>query len=276
MPHIIESFTTSDGLKLQVNTWTVNNPKAIVFIAHGVAEHSGRYAHVAAALNHAGYQVVAPDHRSHGKSAGQPRAYVRDTTVFVDDLKALWDQVAEQYPGLPMFLVGHSMGGMIAAHFALRYQDRMRGLVTSGAGLLPGESIPWVVIMCARLIAWIAPKMPLAALDIRLISRDPAVVAQNERDPLVYHGKLRAGIGASLLANGAAALRQAHTLTLPMLVLHGEDDRLVPARASRLLYERAASTDKTLKIYPKLYHEIFNEPEKEQVLADLVAWLDAH
>ena len=276
MSHSTESFTTSDGLELHVNTWTVETPKAIVIIAHGLAEHSGRYAHVAATLNNAGYHVVAPDHRSHGNSPGQPRAYVKDTTVFVDDLKVLWDQVAGEYTGLPIFLTGHSLGGLIAAQFALRYQDQMRGLVTSGAGLLPGEDVPPFAVRVGKLLARIAPKMALVALDSAAVSRDPDVVARYNNDPLNYRGKIRAGIGGSLFINGEAVLQQAHTLTLPMLVMHGEADRLIPAQASRLLYERASSTDKTLKIYPELYHEIFNEPEQQQVFADLVAWLDAH
>jgi alpha-beta hydrolase superfamily lysophospholipase len=175
-----------------------------------------------------------------------------------------------------MFVLGHSMGGLIAAQFALRYQDQMRGLVTSGAALLPGEDVPPLAVRAGKLLARIAPKMTLVALEATAVSRDPDVVAHYESDPLNYRGKIRAGIGGSMFINGEAVLKQAHTLTLPMLVMHGEADRLIPAQASRLLYERAGSEDKTLKIYPELYHEIFNEPEKAQVLADLVAWLDAH
>lgn len=275
MPHSTESLTTPDGVQLHVNVWHVDTPKAIVFIAHGLAEHSGRYAHVAAALNAAGYHVVAPDHRAHGNSPGQPRAYVKDTTVFVDDLKALWDHVGGQHPDLPKFLIGHSMGGYIATLFALRYQEEMQVLVTSGAGLM-SAAVPKILGWLLNLVALIIPKVPLIQLDGTAISRDPAVVARYDEDPLNYRGKIPAGTLASMWSNSAVAMKQVHTLKLPMLVMHGEADRLVPAKVSRLLFERAASTDKALKIFPELYHEIFNEPEQEQVIAEMIAWLDAH
>jgi acylglycerol lipase len=276
MPQTEDTLTTTDGQKLHINQWAIDAPKAVVIIAHGLAEHSGRYAYVAAQLNKAGYSVVAPDHRAHGKSDGEPRACVKDFTVFVDDLNLLWDKSAAEYPDTPMFLVGHSMGGLIATMFALRYQDKMRGLVTSGAGLMAGEGVPKIALLLGKIIAKIAPMLGIAQLESADVSRDPAVVADYDSDPLNYRGKVRAGFATDMLGNGEKVLRNAAKLKLPMLIMHGEGDRLVPPEASKLLYEGSSSDDKTVKIYPELYHEIFNEPEKDTVIADLVVWLDAH
>jgi len=271
-----EVYTTPDGLNLHVKYWTTDDPKAVILLSHGFAEHSGRYAHVADALTKAGYIVVAPDLRGHGQSDGEPRAYARHFSLFVDDFKGVWDQVTAAYPDRPVFALGHSMGGLVAVQFALRHQDRLRGLTVSGAALLPGEGIPKIALTAGKIIARIAPKMPLAALDASDVSRDPQVVDRYDSDPFNYRGKARAGIAAEMFASGEDALKRAGTLTLPVLIMHGAEDRLIPARASQLLYDGVSSKDKTLKIYPVLYHEIFNEPEKEMVFADLIAWLDAH
>jgi len=273
---MIKNFETKDGIPLHVQHWTVPNPKGAAVLVHGLAEHSGRYEHVAAALNQAGYAAVTLDHRGHGKSGGNPRVYVTDVDIFVDDLKTLWDTTAAAYPDKPLFMLGHSMGGQVALRFALRYQTHMAGLVTSAVGVLPGESISPFIIAIGKQIARVAPMIKLTALESATISRDAAVVSAYNTDPLVYRDKVRAGMGKALLDGGKDALERAHTLTLPLLILHGGDDRLVPIAASQRLYHNAGSANKTLKIYPQLYHEILNEPEKAQILADVVAWMDAH
>lgn len=277
MTHTTETLTSADNIRLHVNHWATDAPKAVVVIAHGLAEHSGRYAYVAEKLNAAGYAVIAPDHRTHGKSGGEPRTFVTTMQPFVDDLNHVWEQtIARQYPDAPVFLVGHSMGGLIAVLFALQYPAKLRGLVTSGTAMLPGESIPGAVVALGKLMGKIAPKLPLAALDSADISRDPDIVARYDSDPLNYRGKVRAGIAGAMFTSGAWALRHAGELQLPLLVMHGESDKLIPNAASRQLYDAAGSADKTLVIYPELYHEIFNEPEKDQVLADLIQWLNKH
>jgi acylglycerol lipase len=274
MSHTTEKITAADGLELFINTWKAAETKAVVVIAHGLAEHSGRYAHVAENLNAVGYSVVAPDHRGHGQSGGEPRTYVTDMDTYVDDLKLVWDWAVAQYAGLPVFLLGHSMGGLIAVRFALRYQAEMRGLVVSAPALLPGESIPKLVISLGKIIGKIVPKLPMVALDSADVSRDPMVVARYDSDPLNYRGKIRAGMAAAVFLAGEDALRRVDELRLPLLAMHGADDRLVPVEASRLLHDGAGSTDKALKVYAELYHEIFNEPEQDAVLADVVSWLD--
>lgn len=265
-------FITQDGLKLHVESHTVPDAKALVVIAHGLGEHIGRYAHVITALNQAGYSVVGLDHRAHGKSAGEPRAFFTSVKPFVADLKAVWDE----HPHPRKFLLGHSMGGLIAGHFALRYQQEMRGLILSGAAFISGSGLPAPVISLLKGLAKIAPTAPLASLSSAGLSRDPQVIKAYEADPLVYHGWLKIGMLAALFGEGQEALQQAHTLTLPLLVMHGGADKITAASGSRQFYEQARSTDKALKIYEGFYHEILNEPEKATLLSEITGWLDAH
>ncbi len=266
-------MTTSDGLKLHVQEWPVPNAKATVVLVHGFAEHIGRYAHVVEALNTAGYRIVGYDHRLHGKSEGTPRAYVTDVDVLVKDLKQVWDGAKTDSP---MFMLGHSMGGLIAACFALRHQDEMQGLVTSGAALLSRHSVPSLLLSAVQFIARFAPRTPILKLNSSLLSHDPRIVTAYDSDPLVNREPTRAATLTAFAKAGGEAVELAPGLKIPLLMLHGEQDKIVPPKATQSFFERAGSADKTLKLYPGLYHEIFNEPEKNEILQTVAAWLDAH
>src|SRR5215207_2250674 len=139
--------------------WNIDNPKAAVVLVHGLGEHIGRYEHVAARLNAAGYTAAGQDHRGHGKSSGEPRTLIQNAADYVDDLKQLWDQVRGQYPDKSMFMLGHSMGGLIAVRFTLRYQDQMQGLITSAAALAAGTSISPMLVKVAKVLGKVAPKL---------------------------------------------------------------------------------------------------------------------
>ena len=273
---IPENITTEDGLKLHTRHWQIENPKAVVVIAHGLGEHIGRYEHVTAAFNGAGYAAVGLDHRAHGKNEGLPRAFVTDIDLFVNDLYLLWQAVRVTYPDKPIFLLGHSMGGNIAVRFTLRHQNEMQGLVTTDAFLIADEAIPAAVVRLGKAVAQIAPGIPLTRVNSAELSHDPAVCHAYDADPLVFHERVRAGMAAALLRSGADALSRAHMLTIPILVLHGESDVVSTVRASQLLHGNAGSADKTLHIYPGMYHEILNEIENGRVLADIIDWLNRH
>lgn len=273
---IPNSIQTSEGLKLAVYHWEVAQPKAVILLIHGLGEHLGRYEHVSAAFNAAGYAVVGLDHRSHGKSEGEPRCFVRHFDVFIQDLGILWEQIKSHYAELPRFVLGHSMGGHIAVRFTHQHQSEMVGLITSGVGIVPGKSIPALAIQVVKWLGKIAPMLPTTALDVNYLSRDPKVIQDNLADPLVYHEKLRAGMGYSMFSMLDDTVSRLSQLTLPLLVLHGEADKIADVTASQRLYEMAQAQDKTLKIYPELYHEILNEPEQQVVLTDISTWLDAH
>ncbi len=268
-------FEGVDGLRLFYRAWLPEDEqKAVVILAHGFAEHSGRYDHVGRYLAGRGYAVYAPDHRGHGRSEGE-RAYVERFSLFVEDLHKFRNDVVR--PESAPFLIGHSMGGLIAVRYALSYQDGLAGLITSGAGLKIGGDLSPLLIALSRLIAVIAPKLPVVEpVPSDTLSHDPSVAAAYDSDPLNYRGKVKARIGAEMMRAGREALERAHELRLPMLIMHGGADSLVDPDGSRELYQKASSDDKTLKIYDGMYHEIFNEVEKEKVLAEMAAWLDAH
>ena len=244
-----------------------------VVIAHGYAEHSGRYAHVAEALVADGLAVHALDHRGHGRSEG-PRVNVEDFRHYLSDLDALVDEVRLRHVGRT-FLLGHSLGGLIAASYAAERQGKLDGLVLSGASVKPVRVSP-VLNAVARTLARVAPGAPVVKLPLDKISRDPEVVARYQADPLVFDRPMAARQAREAVDAQARLAGRVGSITLPVLIMHGTADGLVSVADSEWFFERVGSADKTLKLYDGLYHEIFNEPEKERVLADLREWLRAH
>jgi acylglycerol lipase len=248
-------------------------PQGLILVSHGLGEHRARYRHVADRLTALGLRVAVLDHRGHGKSAG-PRCDTRDVSDFTADLETL--RRATLVEGAPTYLLGHSMGGLIALDYALDHQAELSALMLSGALVLPGEDQPPWLVAIAKVLGKVVPTFGTLALDPASVSRDAKVVDAYKNDPLVYHGKVRAGTGAALLTRLQTFPARLPSLTLPLLVMHGEKDKLTNPAGSRLVDELAGSTDKTLTIYPGMYHEIFNEPEQDQVLDDLTTWLQKH
>ncbi|HKK23426.1 MAG TPA: lysophospholipase, partial [Pseudohaliea sp.] len=252
--------------------WPVAVPVGVVLLAHGAGEHSGRYSGVAAWLKDRGIAVLAPDHRGHGESPGH-RAHIDRFSDFFAPLDTLRDRIGEIYPDVPCFLVGHSMGGLIAARYLLDRQDRFTGAALSGAALAVAEPPSAVAIFINRLLAALFPTLGVLQLDASGISRDPEVVAAYRADPLVHTGKFSARFVVALFtAMGEVAARRGE-LRLPLLVMHGGADAMTAPAGSEDFVAGAGAKDKTLRLYPGLYHEIFNEPERETVLADLYDWL---
>jgi lysophospholipase len=276
MQHTTSSFQTSDGLKIHTESWLPDEPKAIVLIVHGYAEHIGRYGHVAERLVQHGYAVYGLDHRGHGRSDGL-RAHFDSFHQPVNDLKQDFDQIKAQHPGKKIFLWAHSMGSLIGLTFALRYQDELAGMVVTGTAVDGDATQPTALIAVGKVLSKIIPKVGLIpALPASAISRDPAVVAAYDSDPLIYRGAFRIGIGSLLIEAGQNLRARASELHIPVIFMHGSDDQVVPKSGSEYMYVSARSSDKTLKIYPGLFHEVHNELEKETVLADALNWLDQH
>ncbi len=274
MRHDEGTLATGDGLTLYQQWWLPDDdPKAIVLLWHGLGEHSGRYQHVAEALTDAGYGVYAVDHRGHGRSDGK-RTFVRSYNEFMDDLVLARNFAQEQHPRLPLFVLGHSMGGNLALSHVLDHQEGLAGVVLSGALVKPGDDVTPTELKLLELVAKVAPSVRPKALDATSISRDPAVVEDNVQDPLVYSGKISAGMAAALMQSTRRFPDRFVELRLPVLVLHGTEDRLVSIEGSRELEAGAVNADVTAHYYDGLYHEVFNEPEQATVLADLVTWLD--
>lgn len=260
---------------IQYRHWPVPEAKACVLLVHGLAEHTGRYQRLAARFNEAGIAVVGPDHVGHGASPGV-RAHVRRFSEYLEPLTALRQHIEARYPDTPVFLLGHSMGGLIAAHALLASQQSYRGAMFSGPAFVAVNPVPAPVIWLGRLLRYVFPKMGMLALNAEEVSRDPSVVADYLADPLVYNGKITTSLGLEILDAMDAAIAQAGAITLPVYIAHGEADVMAGPEGSRDFFEALGSADKTLDFWPGLYHEIFHEPESEEVMGRYVTWLEAH
>jgi len=247
--------------------------RALIVLVHGLGEHSGRYDHVVARLVDEGYAVHALDHRGHGRSDG-PRALIEDMDDAVADLDTLVDMAVAAQPGLPVFMLGHSMGGLLGLRYALAHQDRLAGLILSAA-LAQLDAVPKPLELVGRALSVIAPRAPLIAIDATLVSRDPAVVEAYGSDPLVHHGKVPARTAVQLADTVQRFPTTVGAITVPTLILYGTADGLAPPAGSVMLGERIGAADTTVTAYDGLFHEILNEPERETVLADIVGWLGA-
>jgi acylglycerol lipase len=268
-------FAGAAEIEIYWRAWPAEgDPRAVVVIAHGAGEHLGRYEHVAARLVSEGFAVYALDHRGHGRSDG-PRALVDRIANAVSDLDQLVVMAATEYPGLDVFLLGHSMGGCISVRYALAHQDRLRGLVLSGP-LAALDAAPAPVRLIARVLSAATPRLGVFGVDASLVSRDPEVVSAYENDPLVHHGKLPVRTVAELATAVESFPDSVGAITIPTLIMYGTADKLAPPAGSVMLSERIGSTDKTTIPYEGLYHEILNEPEQQQVMDDMVGWLNAH
>jgi alpha-beta hydrolase superfamily lysophospholipase len=273
--HMESGFQTTDGLHIHTESWLPDGDvRAMVVIVHGIGEHIGRYRQVAAYLNQQGYAVYGLDHRTHGKSDGQPRVYITDFDQVVADLKQFLDMIAQ--PSNKVFLYGHSMGSFVSLNYVLKYQQELAGFISSGCPIMIDSQFPTLVAQIGNLLNVFMPTLPLIPLELDGVSRDPAVVAAYRADPLVHAARVRVRMAVGY-NNALKPLRQRlPELRLPMLILHGGADKIAPVAGSQFLYEKASSPDKTLKIYPGLYHEIHNEPEQNLVLSDITSWLNTH
>jgi alpha-beta hydrolase superfamily lysophospholipase len=255
--------------------WTLQTPVAVVVLVHGLHEHGGRYRHVAERLAAAGYAVYVVDHPGHGRSPGT-RGNLASMAVTVGGVDALARLAGERHPGVPLFVYGHSLGGLIALQYLTGTPDaRVRGAVISAPALDTGAATG-VQRRLAPVLSRLLPDLGVLTLDADTISRDPEVVRDYRTDPLNYTGKVRARTGAEMMRAAVAMPKRLASLTMPLLVLHGGADRLVPPAASELVPAHASSPDVIRKVYDGLYHEPHNEPERDEVLGDVISWLDAH
>jgi alpha-beta hydrolase superfamily lysophospholipase len=267
------NFDGVGGVRIVYDVWMPETlPKAVVVLAHGLGEHARRYDHVTQRFGEAGLVTYALDHRGHGRSGGK-RVVVRDIAEFTADFDTLVGIAKREHPGLKCIVLGHSMGGGIVFAYGVERPDNYDLMVLSAPAVAAQELVNPLVAFAAKGLGVIAPGLPVQELDFTAISRDPEVVSAYVNDPLVYHGKVPAGLGRALLQVGETMPRRAPALTTPLLVVHGTDDRLIPVDGSRRLIQCVGSTDVELKEYPGLYHEVFNEPERNQVLDDVVTWI---
>jgi acylglycerol lipase len=276
MQHNEGKFTGRNNFNLYSQSWLPDgNPHAVLLVVHGLAEHSSRYANVVNYFVPRGYAVYSFDLRGHGKSEGK-RGYVEHFSYYLDDLKTYYDIVRQENKNAKIFMVGHSIGGTIATAFAINHPKELDGLIISAVVLKAGASVTKLTILMAKVLSFLLPTMGVSPIDASTISRDKAVVDAYVNDPLVYRSKISARLGTELLNEMKRLLSKISELSLPILIMNGTADRLSNPASSKMLFEGVSSKDKTLKLYNDFYHEIFNEPERQQVFTDMEAWLRLH
>lgn len=276
MKHQQGYFKTKGSANIYHQCWLPEEPpKATLLVVHGLAEHSGRYMNLVNYFLPKGYAVYGLDHLGHGKSDGQ-RVYVERFQDYVATVKTFVNQVKEEQPDTPLFMIGHSMGGLIAAAFLLDFQRDLSGAVLSSPGIKVSDSLSQALIFAGKILSIFMPRTGVSQVDAQGISRDPDIIKAFLNDPLVYKGKVTARLGGEMLKTMNQVLKQAASITLPLLLAQAGNDTLVDPLGAQLLHDRVGSKDKTLKMYEGLFHEIFNEPEHPQVLKDVHLWLQAH
>ena len=272
------TFHNKDQTSLFYHEWLPddNNVRAVVFIVHGINEHSGRYRHVAEAFTQAGFACYGIDHRGHGRSDGI-RAYFTDIGDVVDDFRQLFEMVQEQYPDHPLLIFGHSIGSLVSLEFTLRHQPDIKALALTGTAITGDETQPRWLLALAQQAAKVIPKVRLSPPSSNdVLSTDPEQVRLFERDPLVVKGMWCIGTAVAMLKAGRSIRKRAHQLTLPMLVMHGGADELTPPSGATYLQEHVQSDDITVKIYPGLRHELVNEIGRDEIIREITDWLVAH
>ena len=274
MTFIEMEWKSKDHLNIYARYWQPEgNCKGTVCLVHGLGEYSGRYAHVGQFLKSSGYALFATDLRGHGKSEGQ-RGHSPSMEALREDMSKQLEEAQKQVLDAPVFLYGHSLGGTLVLSYGIRINPKINGVIATGPLLRTGFEPPAWKLSLGRLMRSLLPTFTMSnEIDRDGLSRDPQVVHAYKTDPLV-HDRLSAQLGIDMIEEGLWLLENASALEIPTLIMHGSDDRLCSPQASQAFTEKAGMLC-TLKIWEGQYHEIHNEPEKEQVLEYLVRWLDA-
>lgn len=274
MKHLEGRLSGNNKVEIYWQKWSpAGAVQASIVIVHGLGEHGGRYAHVAQALTEVGCAVYAMDHRGHGKSGGQ-RAFVDRFANVVADIDQVVDMASRERPRKPVFLLGHSMGGALSLSYTLKHGEKLRGLILSGPAVAL-DGAPPMMKPIAKALSVIAPGLGMFSVAPDLVSRDASVVADYTNDPLVMHAKVPARTLGEIVNFVEILPAGLPLITLPLLVMHGRDDKLAGVAGSVMVTQLAGSKDKTLNVYDGLYHEIFNElpADRAVVLKDLTDWI---
>jgi acylglycerol lipase len=269
-----ETFDSAGGLKIFFRVWRPSTtPRAVVVICHGVNSHGGQYVWAAEQLVAAGCAVYALDLRGRGKSEGE-RFYVENVADYVSDVAGTIGIAKSRDPGRPVFLLGHSAGGVVSSVYTLEHQAELTGFICeSFAFQVPA---PGFALSAIKALSHIAPRLPVLKLKNEDFSRDPAAVEALNNDPLIAH-EVQPAITVAALVRADERLREEFPrITLPILIMHGTDDRATVCHGSQFFYDTAGSADKTLKLYEGHYHDLLNDVGKEGVIADITAWIGTH
>lgn len=273
MSQKVTELKTYDGIKLFSTIDFADDALANLVIVHGLGEHSGRYAYLTEQLNKAKFNVFRFDLRGHGKSEGES-AFLKDYQDYIKDLQVVIDAAKSMAPDKKTFLLGHSMGGFISALYGVSTKNEVDGIVLSGAATQTPKQAQGAMGTMVKILGAIAPKAAMANDLGKVVSKDQNVVQAYLNDPL-NKKKITFGLYNQFLIKGINYVKSnLASFVYPTLILHGENDLIVDPNASKILFQSIMSEDKTLKTYPNLYHEIFNEPEREEVIGDTIQWLN--
>ena len=273
-----DKWAGQDGIEFFLRGWEPDGgPKAVIALIHGLGEHTGRYQHVGRAMTDAGYALVGFDLRGHGNSGGI-RGHFSSLDVAMQDIQDFLSLLRRKYPELPLFLYGHSLGGLLVLTYALWNKPDLKGVISSGAGLRSQVHDQKAKVAMVKLLGSLMPTTQIpSGLDVTFLSRDPAVVNAYQHDPMV-HDRISLAFGKAGLNATDYAWKHAEEFSLPLLIMHGAADRNTYPSGSRDFAGLAAKNnpDVTFMLWENMYHEIHNEPEKDQVLAYIIQWLDRH
>lgn len=262
-----------DGKKIYGCEWAADRPKGVICLAHGLGEHVERYEYMAHWFNTHGFTVVGYDRRGHGHSEGK-RGHSNGLEPLLDEISQLLVEARTGYQDLPVFLYGHSQGGGLVLSYALRRNPDITGIIASAPWIQLSFTPPQALIALGKLMRKIYPGFLQANnLNTQLLSRDPEVVKAYEQDPLV-HDRISAAAGIGMLEEGDWMLQQKGGFPIPLLIMHGDEDGVTSAEASEALAGQLEG-DVTYKLWPEMYHELHNEPEKEMVFQYVLDWLEA-
>jgi len=274
MKHFELHWYTADGLQIYSQAWEPDSSiHAVVCLVHGLGEHSGRYNGLAERLNREGYVLIGFDLRGHGKSGG-PRGHTPSFDAYMQDITPFLEQAARQYPHIPLFLYGHSLGGILVLNYALREKPILNGVIATGAGLRTALEKQRLKISFARTIGSIYPQLSLpSGLDQEMLSRDATIITAYRDDPLVHDRATLKMANESFQAIPWVFEHACEFPNIPLLVMHGTGDQIAYYQGSQE-FANLVPGDCTLKLWDGLYHEIHNEPEKSQVFDYLITWLN--
>ena len=269
----VDTLAGPHGMRLKVREWSrTSSPTAVMALVHGLAEHSGRYEAFAGAMNRSGIDVYAVDLPGHGRSEG-PRCHVTSFADYLQAVQALIDRIRTRHPEPPVVLFGHSMGGLISASYLLKAQREVTACVLSSPAVVPPDPPSAVARFVLRLIAALAPRVGVMQVDGRGVSRDPHVVEAYQNDPLVHRGKISARLAWELDRAMRRLIERAGDINIPAFIVQAGRDILVDPQGAHLLHQTLSSHRKQIRVYEGLYHEVLNEPERDQVIADIDGWL---
>lgn len=269
-----ETFSGTGGLKIFLRSLQPHGkPRAVVVICHGVNSHGGQYGWAASQLAAHGFAVFALDLRGRGKSEGE-RFYVENIADYVSDVAGAVKIAKSRNPGLPLFLLGHSAGGVVSSVYTLENQSELAGFICeSFAFQVPA---PGFALAAIKGLSHLAPHLPVLKLKNADFSRDPEAVAALNNDPLIAH-EVQPALTVAALVRADERLREEFPkITLPVLIMHGTEDKATVCHGSEFFFETVGSADKTLKLYEGHYHDLLNDIGKEQVMADITGWIDSH